>query len=464
MRLRGLPSVLSQSDSRSRSQTGVRLLMRTAVACTAVALGVGLWLVGVIPDSCREFYPALFGALLLMAWGFVRFPQARLLKRTMLLYMTVSVTLVGADLALRVLLRDRFHYRPHDMFVRVWNRLPLLTRYARSVHYEGETYGDLAAFSPDPELRERRRTEFETDAYGFRNRRRDSASSEPYDVVLVGDSFVAGCGSSQEDIWSELLRSRYGLRSYNLGLPGNPHEAYVNLLTQSQHLALRPGTVVLLAVFSGNDLTENHPDIRVAVDLPWQKPTLAFYDACIAFRERSAVRRLWERSRTGNDPYASRLSPEQAGLIVRRFLNGRPLLFYRKYCWLLDVGEEEARVKEYGPDLERTLGYFGDFCQARDLVLKIVLIPAKEEVYRWVLEEEPPWSVSPEPSQLGHWLGKVCHSNNLDFLDLKPAFVRESRIRYETDQDLLWWYDDSHWNVHGHQFAADLVFRYLLKP
>jgi len=273
---------------------------------------------------------------------------------------------------------------------------------------------------------------------------------------------VAGCGSSQEDIWSELLRARHGLRTYNLGLPGNPYEAYLNLLTQSPHLALRPGSVVLLAVFSGNDLTELHSDIRDAAELPWQKPTLAFYDACIAFRERSSIRRLWEQLRTGADPAASRLSPEQAGLIVRRFLDGRPMLFYERHCWILDEDEEEARVEAYGPGLERTLGYFGDLCRARELDLNVVLLPTKEEVYRWVLEEEPPWSASPESSRLGRWLGQVCQANNLGFLDLKPDFVRESRIRYETDRSLLWWYDDSHWNPYGHRLAADLVFRHFL--
>jgi hypothetical protein len=348
------------------------------------------------------------------------------------------------------------------MFVRVWNRLPLLTRYQRSVHYEGETYGDLAAFSSDETLREPRRTEFETDVYGFRNRRHESASKEAYDVVLVGDSFVAGCGSTQGGIWSELLRSRHGLRTYNLGLPGNPNQAYLNLLTESRHLPMRPGTVVLLAIFAGNDLTDIHYDIRAASELPWRKPMLAFYDACIAFRERSSTRRLWERFRTAADPYASRLSPEQAGLIVRPFLNERSLLFYQKYCWILDADEERAQVDEYGPEFERTLGYFADFCQARGLVLKVVLLPAKEEVYRWVIEEGPPWSASAEPSQLGTWLEGICHQRGLEFLDLKPAFVRQSRVLYETDRDLLWWYDDSHWNLRGHEFAADLVYRHLL--
>jgi hypothetical protein len=434
------------------------------IGLVALALSVGLWLVGLIPDSWREFLPSLFGALLLLVWGFVRFPRVRLLSRLILLLVTVSLTLIGADLTLRVLLRDRFFYRPHDMFVRVWERMPLLTRYQRSVHYEGETYGDLAAFSPDPALRELRRTEFESDAYGFRNRRRESASREPYDVVLVGDSFVAGCGTSQEDIWNELLRSRHGLRTYNLGLPGNPNQAYLNLLTQGRHLALRRGTVVLLAMFSGNDLTDIHHDIRTVEELPWCEPAMALYDGCIAFRERSSIRRLWARVSTGADPHASRLSPEQAGLMVRPFPGDRSMLFYRKYCWLLDPDEEVARVAEYGPDLERTLGCFMEFCRARELVLKVVLVPTKEEVYRWVLEGGPKWSSESEPSRVGRWLEAVCLRHQLDFLDLKPAFVRESRIRYETDGHLLWWYDDSHWNPYGHELAADLVYHQLLKP
>lgn len=457
MRSPQLPTVLTAPTSHDGPRGGAVFLLRGAVAILAIALGLGLWLVGLLPDSWRPFLPSLSGALLLGAWAFVRLPRIRMLNRVMLVWITACLTLVVADLVLRVVLRSRYYYRPHDMFVRVWNRLPWLTRYQPSIRYTGRTYGDLAAFSPDPALRELRPTEFETDAYGFRNRRRASASREPYDVILVGDSFVAGCGSSQTSIWSELLETQHGFRTYNLGLPGDPNQAYLNFLVESQRLPLRRGSVVVLALFSGNDLTETHFDIRTAAEVPWQPPLLAFYDACLAFRERSSLRRLAEGIRTGRDPYGLRLSAEQAGLIVGSPIKGRPVLFYRKYCWILDSDEERARLEAHGWELERTLGYFADYCRALDVVLKVVLIPTKEEVYRWVLEEEEPWSTPAESSRLGLWLNHECGALGLDFLDLKPGFVKAARVLYETDGELLWWHDDSHWNPRGHRLAADLV-------
>ena len=121
-------------------------------------------------------------------------------------------------------------------------------------------------------------------------------------------------------------------------------------------------------------------------------------------------------------------------------------------------------MSAHGWGLERTLTYFKDFCRERGFVLKVVLLPAKEEVYGWVLQGKPPWSSGSESSRFGRWLEDACRELGVDYWDLKPEFVRESRLRYETDGELLWWYDDSHWNPAGHRLAADLVYRHLLQP
>ena len=84
--------------------------------------------------------------------------------------------------------------------------------------------------------------------------------------------------------------------------------------------------------------------------------------------------------------------------------------------------------------------------RARKLDLAIVLIPSKEEVYRWVLERQPPWSSDPSPSGLGVVLTEICREADVRLLDLKAPLIEESRRRYERTHELLWWRDDDHWN------------------
>jgi hypothetical protein len=375
--------------------------------------------------------------------------------------LTVGITLTGADLTLRFLLRNRFNYRPHDMFIRVWQRLPLLTRYQPNVHYQGKTYGDLAAFSPNATLRINRHIEFETDALGFRNRQTSTRAEEPYDLILLGDSFVAGCGNSQSDIWSEQLEQRHGLRTYNLGLPGDPGHAYLNLAVESPRLNIRPGAHVVLAVFTGNDLTQALPEALDSLPLPWQQPSLAFYNSCLDFRSRSSVRRLWDNLQLGRDPQASQLTPEQSGLIIRSAPDGQPMLFYQHYTWMLDATEEQAKVDFFAPDLKTILQRCRSFCQSRRLEFDVVLIPCKEEILAWMLQEQTPWPTPVEPSLLGQQLALFCQQENIGFLDLKPQFATASRQLYETRGEWLWWPDDSHWNPAGYRLAADLLHRFL---
>ncbi len=465
MATHGLPSPDPTTTDVSRRGSRMAACLRTIAALLALSVSFALWLTGIIPDSWQAFLPSLFGSLLLALYCFLRLPTSRpILSRFLLLYLTIGITLAGADLTLRVILRERFNYRPHEMFIRVWQRLPLLTRYQPNVYYEGRTYGDLAAFSPDAELQVTRQVEFETDAFGFRNRQQATRSKEPYDLVLLGDSFVAGCGSSQPDTWPEQLEQRHGIRTYNLGLPGDPGDAYLNLIAESPRLNLRPGTQVVLAIFSGNDLTQFEPEAVDNLPLPWKQRSLALYNACLDFRERSSLGRLWDRMQLGRDPQHSQLTPDQAGLIIRPTPAGRPMLFYRHYTWLLDPAQEKAKVEFYTPDLEKVLQNFKSFCTSRQLQFNLVLIPCKEETLGWILQDQEPWSGSNQISLLGQRLASFCRNQGIGFLDLKPHFADASRQLYETQGEWLWWPDDSHWNPQGYRLATDLLHKFLLQP
>lgn len=104
-----------------------------------------------------------------------------------------------------------------------------------------------------------------SDSRGFRNR--DNLAQ--YDMVAVGDSFVAGSHVSDEQAWVELLRQRMGQSIYNLGVSGTDPLTYLNnFITVGR--ALKPRTVLLM-LYEGNDFRDAPPLPTVAPD-PSDKP------------------------------------------------------------------------------------------------------------------------------------------------------------------------------------------------
>jgi len=91
--------------------------------------------------------------------------------------------------------------------------------------------------------------------------------------------------------------------------------------------------------------------------------------------------------------------------------------------------------------------------------VKVVLavIPSKEEVYGWVLDHDPAWSSSTEPSALSQTVEALARQEGFGFVDLKAPLVAASQREWEQSRGLLWWRDDIHWNGAGQREAAHVL-------
>ena len=127
-------------------------------------------------------------------------------KGAMVAMVMTCVALVVCDLAGRPFADSYLHYSPAKMFSRKLPNLPILGRWDANVTYSGQAYGDLAAMKGEKEWREIREVVFQTDHPGFRN----GKIHEPIDLIVLGDSFTAGTGTSQDEIFSQVLESSYG--------------------------------------------------------------------------------------------------------------------------------------------------------------------------------------------------------------------------------------------------------------
>jgi hypothetical protein len=90
-----------------------------------------------------------------------------------------------------------------------------------------------------------------TDANGFRNPRVE----KHYDIVAVGDSFVAGSNVSDEQTWTHLLARATGKSIYNLGVGGSGPPTYLSNFVYFG-VDLNPRTAIFV-IYEGNDFKEN---------------------------------------------------------------------------------------------------------------------------------------------------------------------------------------------------------------
>ncbi|MDX9875355.1 MAG: hypothetical protein RBS88_10630, partial [Spongiibacteraceae bacterium] len=90
-----------------------------------------------------------------------------------------------------------------------------------------------------------------TDERGFRNPRGEQPH---YDIVAVGDSFVAGSHVSDAEGWTELLQDLTGKQLYNLGVSGAGPRTYLNNFMY-YGTDLKPA-VAFFMIYEGNDFKE----------------------------------------------------------------------------------------------------------------------------------------------------------------------------------------------------------------
>jgi hypothetical protein len=359
--------------------------------------------------------------------------------------------LVGADTAWRLLAAKSLYYRPDEMFLNHWPPMSTLTRYQAGAQYSATTYGDLGAMSINPKWHEYRAISFRSDAYGFPN---PGISPEPASVILLGDSFGAGTGTTQSKTWASLLGSRYHVPVYNLSIPATgPWHELMDLKIELPRIKRRDPAVLLWAIFSGNDLDDQAED--------GMEPVLArnrlsrMRVSVSSFLNRSPIRRVCQSALVvlggGHHPPIARPLP-----------GGRSMLFRKWYAENMQRTLNDIQSHENYPRLIRVFHEMAGFALRERVTVAVVMLPSKEEVYNWILRSKPFAEADAEPSAFSYVIRGLSEANGFQFMDLKPPLIAEARRLLPSGQ-LLWWTDDTHWNERGHAFAAETVYTGLLR-
>ena len=329
------------------------------------------------------------------------------------------------------------------------NRWPInenLERYDANVRYAGTIYGDLAVMLGQPEYREIRAVRFVTDEAGFRNE--PGARSQRNRLILLGDSFGAGSGGTQESMLSSILNTRYQVTNYNLSMGGaSPWQEFVTLKQEFSNINLAPGAGILWLLFSGNDLEDlKSANFDVRHNGFFKRTAIML----TTLYHRSPIRQLLQTRKDRRHLVAV----ERSGRV--------PLLFFVPY--LERVGRTKAQVIAHPGylRLHDAVEAMTAFCDSHRLRLYIVLIPSKEEVYSWVADS-PSRAVEPMAmSGLAQVLQEWAKAKEIPFLDLGPDFEQAAQRELRANARLLYWRDDTHWNEAGQQLAAQLICERML--
>jgi hypothetical protein len=369
-------------------------------------------------------------------------------KRIAMLLVSICFGLTCSDLLARLLPVSVLYRTPEEAFKRRWPTLPMLVRFPANVKYDETTFGDLAAISGNKAAREYRQIKFATDNFGFRNN--SQLAMESPDLVMLGDSFGEGTGTTQEDTWCSFLSKEHALNVYNLSVENNgPWQEFTLLSIEADRLKLREGTVIVWAIFTGNDLDDPYFTELDNSHLPWNNTLGSLRESIRSFRIRSPINQMLARLSPGLTP---------SDVSAATFIDGRQMLFMSPYAIRNERTMDQVIHHKNFAMLKSIVSAMKKFVDGKRLKLEIVLVPSKDEVYSWVLHHAASWSSDPRPSGFALALRDVALKEQISFLDLKPSMIVESKRLFEQSGNTLWWFDDTHWNSFGHRFAASGLY------
>jgi len=277
---------------------------------------------------------------------------------------------------------------------------------------------------------------------------RSNGTGPPYDVVLLGDSFL-DVGESDSSTISEQLASVTGRSVLNLGLGWYGPYQYLEAL---QRYGLEPGTrVAILFFFSGNDIE----DIRQYQQ--WREGG-SYYD----FLQPSS---LIERFRFALHSSLGLLTPATTDFTDPRSREDKldhlaavdvgtdtvPMVFT---YWKDSSTVEEALATDEWRALASVLTGYRDVARAQGLTPLVVFVPTKLEVYRdRVLPSSGVEVLRGLPlenaGRNSEALRTVVSELELPLVDLLPLFWERAG-----EGELLYYPFDTHWTLHARQIAA----------
>ncbi len=365
------------------------------------------------------------------------------------------------------------------IFVEIGLRLagvafPSHTRWDRN---RGFAYVPNAVWKHDTEGE----SEVRINRFGFRDENwAVEADVDTVRVAVLGDSFVAAHEVDEDERFTELLEDRLDAATagsnvdvMNFGVRG--YGTAQELMTYRHVVRDFDPDVVLLAVFTGNDIVNNCRALQGAAKRPYfnlQNGRLVLdetFRTNVKVRSRHALQKLSAHSRAVQVIHRvgclldGKRAHHQGRLHQRLFDAG-----LKKSCWVeheLYLEPADSVWKRAWRVTERLIAKLRDEVEQDGAELRVVVLsnPCQvhpDETYRDTLCDSVEIDNLFYPDRR---LRQMCREEEIDILALAPEMQRRA------DETNVWFHGFEncevgigHWNEAGHAVAADLISDWLL--
>jgi alginate O-acetyltransferase complex protein AlgJ len=283
------------------------------------------------------------------------------------------------------------------------------------------------------------------DRFGYR---KQNTRRRRYEVVIVGDSNIAGSGLTQEEILSEVLEEKLGVSAYPLS------PTSLNTFLKERRFVDDPPKIVIVASIE-----------REIIDLPLPKKPRNADSRLQVWIDEMAYR--LEDELKGNRWIQSmiilldRISKMNMLQYVRASLRRMPPPFRSSHITVPSKDGpvfflQGARANQPVPrdQLERavlTIKAYHDLLASKGIRFIFLPIPNKESIYYEALRTERPVFLSQ--------LVAALKNLGIETVDMQKAF----EDAFRKDSVLLYRAGDTHWNQKGVRLAADLIKKLIEK-
>lgn len=281
-----------------------------------------------------------------------------------------------------------------------------------------------------------KRVKWITDRYGFR--KKDAEGMRPQ-VVIIGDSNIAGVGLTQEQMLSEVLEEQLKVPVYPYAPAGS-----INSFLKDLRFQKDPPQVVIVSYIE-----------RDILNIPFPKLS----------QRRERFRSFYE----GRDKLAQIRWVQFVGVMLDRLFKMNMLYYVRakvgngtlkdyypfpsKFGPMLFV-QGEAANKEVPYERFRkaveTIEACDQILRKRNIRFIFLPIPNKENIYHDFLPD-------PRRPVFLEQLIRELKKRRIETVDTQKAFEDE----YRKKSALLFFLDDSHWNPRGVRLAADRTVKLI---
>ncbi len=325
--------------------------------------------------------------------------------------------------------KHEFFYRAHEKYK---------TKKAKYQKNISDTifmpYGDIYALDVSFDgkkdlIKEPRKQEFITDDHGIRN---NITKIEDADIILVGDSFITGNGTTQKHIPANILSKISGKKVASLTYGGlNPAE--YQMIIHKYLDIIKKNAKIFVFYFEGNDFFEINKNKKLATN----KTIISFYKKLEINKDKFLLLILSEKN------------------YFLRNIRAKSHLLNQKIFSI--IGEEENPIK-YFEIGNKTVGFY--YTDDLDINSKFVTYIFQ---HKKILERVNGFFFIPTKLRVySDYIDSVKYNGNNKFKYLKDGYsylnkpvydlteiMKLSISKYLSKGKYLYWRDDTHWNQHG---------------